>query len=400
MTSALGITLEETRRDERQRAIRLLLRSPLVRKSDDPDGFVAVARQRDWLRRWFLERASWRLVVDVDAGFARLRKIPRRPVGTRPATSRKRDFDRRRYALLCLTLATLDDSPVQTTLAHLAQMVAETSADDPEIDTFDPDLRAERVAFVDVLRWLLDTGVIVERDGDVDRYAGTRAADALFDVSDRLLGQLIAAPTPPALADGPEALLDEQLPDTEEGERDRARHGVFRLVLDEPVAYLDDLTERESRWLEHARGHLYSTLEQEAGLQIERRAEGFAAVDSTGEASFETFPDGGSTVKHAALLLAERLADRTKTSRSRVFTRDEIEDLVLQLLRGFAQDCGWTKAYPVDESGARHLAVDALALLEGFRLVEPVEGGVKARPAVARFAPRTVKRTAPPRRRR
>lgn len=393
MTSSLAATLDEAKRDERQRALRLLLQTPLLRKSADPDGFVAVVRQREWLRRWFLERAAWGLVVDVDAGFARLRKIPRRSVGTRPASSRKRDFDRRRYTLLCLTLATLDDTQVQTTLAHLAQILAETSADEAELETFDPDLRAERVAFVDVLRWLIDVGLLVERDGDVERYAGNSAADALFDVNERLLGQLIAAPTPPALAFDAEALLEEHLPATEEGQRDRARHGLFRLLLDEPVAYLDDLDERESAWLEHGRGHLYSTLEQEVGLQIERRAEGIAAIDVTGEASAETFPDGGSTVKHAALLLAERLAERAKTLPAKVFSRAEIEGLVLGLIEGFAETCGWTKAYPADEAGARHLTDDALSLLERFRLVEPVEGGYRARPAVARFAPRAAEAT-------
>ena len=242
--------------------------------------------------------------------------------------------------------------------------------------------------------------MLTQRDGEVDRYAGSRGADALFDVDDRLLGQLIAAPTPPALAATPGALLDEHLPETEEGERDRARYGIFRLLLDEPVAYLDDLTDRERAWLEHGRGKLYAALRNDVGLSIERRAEGIAAVDTTGEASVETFPDGGSTVKHAALLLAERLADQSKKRRTKVYTRDEIEQYLLKLIRSHAADCGWAKTYPADRSGARHLATDALALLERFRLVEPVDEALRARPAVARFAPRIVEKKTPSRRRR
>jgi len=72
-------------------------------------------------------------------GFARLHKVPAAPDGTRPARPAGRpDFDRRRYALFCLTLAALDEAGTQTTLANLARLVEELSRDEGEIPPFDP----------------------------------------------------------------------------------------------------------------------------------------------------------------------------------------------------------------------------------------------------------------------
>ncbi|HET9598165.1 MAG TPA: TIGR02678 family protein, partial [Anaeromyxobacteraceae bacterium] len=266
---------EEAIASERRRALRRLLREPLLLEARDPDAFAAVVRHRAALGRWFAEHAGWSLVVEAGAGYARLMKRSGRRDTTRPARPRGRPaFDRRRYTLLFLALAALDDGPPQTTLARLAESVRDLSLEDPSLAPFDPDQHGERAAFVDVLRLLDELGVLVLRDGDAERYARSREGDALYDVRERLLGQLLAAPVPPSLAGSPERMMEEERAHTEEGERVEARHAVFRRLLDEPVVYLDDLPPRAREWLEHGKGFLYERLEGDVGLVVERRREG------------------------------------------------------------------------------------------------------------------------------
>jgi hypothetical protein len=75
----------------------------------------------------------------------------------------------------------------------------------------------------------------------------------LYDVDERMLGHLVAAPVPPALAAEPADAVREPCPDTDDGARLRARHQVFRKLLDDPVVYYDELSPREYEWLDHSR---------------------------------------------------------------------------------------------------------------------------------------------------
>ena len=405
MSEALDVR-EEASRADRRRALRRLLAQPLLLQERDPEGFAAVVRHRSELGRWFAEHAGWPLVVEAGAGYARLMKRPARKDATRPARlAGKPAFDRRRYALLALALAALDDGPAQTTLARLAESVRDLSLEQEGVEAFDPEQHAERAAFVDVLRLLGLWGVLALRDGDADRYARSRQGDALYDVRERLLGQLIAAPLPPALAGSPERMAAEELAHTDEGERLRGRYQVFRRLLDDPVVYLDDLDPHARAWLEGGRGFTYERLERDAGLLVERRREGLAAVDPAGELTDTAFPDGGSTVKHAALLLCEWLVDEREKSRSpeassRSARGDPPEekcgaavalpDIVARVAE-LRSEYGsrWSKEYADAEEGARELAESALALLAAFGLAAPTpdRAGWRALPAAARFAP-------------
>lgn len=378
---------EEALLAERRRALRALLAEPLLLAERRPELFAAVVRHRAELSRWFSEHAGWTLAVEAAAGHARLMKRPARPDPSRPARAPgKGAFDRRRYALLCLALAALDDGGVQTTLARLAEAVRELSLEDPALAPFDTDQHAERTAFVDALRLLCHWGVLTLRDGDAERFARSREGDALYDVRERLLGQLLAAPVPPALAGTPERMCEEEGARTEEGERVRARFGVFRRLLDDPVVYLDELEPRARDWLEGGRAFLYERLERDVGLEVERRQEGLAAIDTAGELTDTAFPDGGSTVKHAALLLCEWLADRGRPSRgAEAVSRDELDARVAALREEYG--ASWSKEYDGGADGTRRLADDALALLEGFGLAARAGAGWLARPAAARFAP-------------
>lgn len=386
---------ELSRATERRRALRALLARPLLLARHDPDAFAAVVRHRAELTRWFAEYPGWTLLVDPAAGHARLLKRAARRDATRPARAPgKGAFDRRRYTLVCLALAALDRSGPQVTLARLAAAVREVSLEEPALAPFDPDVAAERHAFVDALRLLVELGVLSIRDGDAEGYArGREGADALYDVQERLLGQLVAAPLPPALAGTPERMAEEERAQTEEGERLRARQQVFRLLLDDPVVYLDDLDARSREWLGHGSGFVYERLEQDVGLLVERRAEGLAGVDPEGTLTDTAFPEGSSTVKHAALLLCEWLTDRARAG----WTDPDgpvpppvpipWPDLVARIA-ALRADCGaaWSKEYGGPD-GDERLARDGAAVLEAFGLAVRTAEGVAARPAAARFAP-------------
>jgi uncharacterized protein (TIGR02678 family) len=386
---------------EQRQAVRRLLSRPLLGQREDPETFAAIVRHRRALVDWFADQTGWQLVVDVSGGFARLHKTDATDDATRPATAGKqgRAFDRRRYALLCLTLAALDERRGQTTLKHLAEAVVQRSADAEGVGPFDAARMADRRAFVDALKLLVELGVLAERDGDVDRYATSGTGDALYDVDDRRLGQLISAPSSPSLVAGPADLPVEVYPDTEEGRRLHARHRVVRRVLDEPVVYYDELDERERDWLGHSLGFVHELCDRDVGLAVERRAEGLAAVDPDRELTDETFPDGSSTVKHAALLLAEKLCARVRAARDAdgndgtggtappLLTDAELQALTGELLASHGAQCGWSAVYRDGDAGAAHLARDAIGLLARFRLVARRQGGWEPRPAIARFAP-------------
>lgn len=393
----LGQVLDRAATMERRDAVRHLLAHPLTGQRDDAEQWASIVRHRRALADWFAEQPGWELVVDESGGFARLHKLPAHADATRPArslTASRRPFDRRRYALLCLVLAHLDTEDGQTSLRHIAEAVTARSRDLVGVEVFDATRHGERRAMVDVLRLLADLDVIRERDGDTERFAASDQGDALYDVDDRRIAHLIAAPSSPSLVDRPQDLPVEVYPDTDDGRRLRARHHVFRRLLDDPAVHYDDLDERELDWVVHSLGFVHDVLDRDVGLVVERRAEGIMAIDPDKELTDETFPDGNSTVKHAALLMAEILTDRTRISlaaqddgeKAPVELSDADADaLAGELLAAYAGPCNWAARYTEGDPG--DLADDALALLHRFGLVARTDDGWQARPAIARFAP-------------
>lgn len=403
---------DERARTERREALRALLARPLLLADRDPEIFALVVRHRAELVRWFGESAGWTLVVDAGARHARLMKRASRPDPTRPARAPgRRPFDRRRYVLLALALAALDGEAVQVTLARLAEKVRELSLEDEALAPFDPGASAERHAFVDVIRLLEELGVLAFKDGDADRYARSPGeGDALYDVRERLLSRLLAAPRPPALCAGPAQMAEEERAATEEGERTAARHAVFRRLLDDPVVYKDELDPRGRDWLAAGSGFLYERLERDAGLVVERRAEGLAAVDSAGALTDTVFPEGGSTVKHAALLLCEWLAERARGGGPGEAPLDSAPageapragrtapdtaaipwpDVAARVRALQVEHAGrWSREFEPTAAGGDALAKEAARLLVGFGLAAfAPDGGLAPRPACARFAPR------------
>lgn len=399
MSTDLRRVMDDAAAMERRDAIRHLLAHPLTGQREDQDQWAAIVRHRRALVDWFAEQPGWDLVVDESGGFARLHKSPAHADITRPAravTSSKRAFDRRRYTLWCLVLAQLDAGEGQTTLRHLAIGVTDRSRDLEQVSAFDATRYGERRALVDVLRVLVDLGVLRERDGDTERFASSDTGDALYDVDDRRIAHLVAAPSSPSLVERPEDLPVEVYSDTDEGRRLRARHRVFRRLLDDPVMHYDDLDERELDWTVHSLGFVHEVLDRDVGLVVERRAEGMLTVDPAKQVTDETFPDGNSTVKHAALLLAEVMTDRVRQRRAEspdevrmIIPADGVVELTGALVDAYAAPCNWAARYR--EAEPEVLAIEAMELLERFGLVRRHDHtsppGWEPRPALARFAP-------------
>jgi uncharacterized protein (TIGR02678 family) len=414
---------------QRSRAIRALLALPLLDRIAGDD-FTAVVVHADWLQRWFDDKCGWVLVVDGRHGYARLRKIPvagdpRRGLLTNRAS--RRPFTRRRYALLCVVAAVLSDtSRPQISLRDLVGRVSAATANRPKLEPFAPARRDERVALVDAMDVLLGLGVLrlLESRGD---FSSEESANALYDIDDRRLGEFIAAPQSPAVASSLAELMHEdryglrrsesgrplsgeqplsvQLPETwgipalqrslalaasgtatgtEEQVRRRVRHRIMRRLLDDPVLYLADLDEAERGYLQVTVASI-TTWVREAGMVLERRKEGWAAIDPDNIATDIRFPEGNDVVKHAALLLLAKLAPEDPPAGPAV--RQPLRSAELILAERLRTRPSWARAYQ-DGGGAGRLTNAALEMLAGLGLIRFDPTGLELLPAAGRYRPR------------
>lgn len=372
--------------EERRRAVRLLLRRPLVTESrPDPDAFALVRRHEAELRRWFRDQLGYRLVVDHEQ--ARLFKRRAPAALPRPLRSRYgRAFDRRRYSLLCLVLTVLERSEVQTVLSVLAEEVKLLAAATDGVPPLDLERSVERRCFVDAVRALVELQVLTETDGDDTAFVRGSEGDVLYDIDARRLARMLASSVPPSLASGPEALVEEIYPPTEDGKNLRIRHRLMRRLVEEPVLYFSDLSDDERAYLTWQRAYLIRGVEQWTGLSVEVRREGLAAIDAEGRLSDVPFPST-STVAHAALLFADELA---RDLRSDVDEGDEPRravprgELLKFAERIFARR-RWAKTYRESPAGAELLMDHALDYLASLRLVRRLPEGVLPLPTIARY---------------
>lgn len=405
--SNLANQLVVAEREEVARGIRVLLARPLLVERDDPAAFELVRRRREPLTRWFDYTLGWSLAVDARQGYARLAKVRAYGTGTdgdRPARrprAGRAPLDRRRYVLLCVTCAELLSVPV-TTVGLLADRVAQAvAADDalPALDTalpaFDSARRADRMAFVDVLRLLESYGAITTIDGATESYTESAEAKVLYRVQPDVLMSLVSAPGSPSriaagTADGPgrfedllTALTEERRYGTTEDETSAAqhtlwlRHTLLRRLFDDPVVYREDLTDPQLAYLTSPTGRkVLRRAAEQAGFVLEERADGWLLADPEALATDERFPDDSSPDKVAALLLLDTVsAAPDGCSAARLAAEAET------LLSRFP---GWGKTYR-SEDGAARLAEDAVRILVRFGLVRHDGDLITARPAAARY---------------
>lgn len=386
----LSDVLAHQQDEERERAVRALLMSPLLTAGSSE--LALVRRHAEHLREWFQREAGWNLLIERQC--ARLYK---RPASHLDSTRGRPEFERIHYILLCLACAVLERSDSQITLKSLGERLLE-AAQDPELAAlnflFTLESPRERRALVSVCRLLLEYGVLARVAGDEEAYVN-QSGDVLFDIHRRVLACLPASTRGVSLLESTaqvhlslearlDALLEEYVPDSTDARRTATRHRLTRRLLDDPVTYYDELSEEERAYLATQRGPMSARLAQGTGLTAELRAEGLALVDRDGELSDQHMPAVG-TEAHTTLLVAQHLANRTRERAERAFSMNELS----AFLRSAADEFGryWRK--DAREPGAeRALADQAVARLAALKLVKVVQHGegVQALPALMRFA--------------
>lgn len=396
-TPARTIALQQSlhRDEERCRALRALLMTPLM-TATHPE-FAAVRRHADELRTWFARETGWPLHVERDC--ARLYK---RPADLGDASRGLVGYERRRYVLLCLACAVLERAEAQITLRLLGERLLALAAD-PLLKSrgfeFTLTVVHERRELVAVCRSLLALGILQRVAGDEEGYArdstagAGEGADALYDVQRRVLAGLLAAvrgpstwaaeQAPVTLDERLASLVNEQVPDSDEGQRTALRHHLARRLLDDPVVYLDTLDEAQRAYFVNQRGAMAARLCEATGLAAEQRAEGLALVDEDGELTDVAMPAEG-TDAHATLLVAEHLAERLRADDT---ARPVAEADIATFLAGVRERYGRYWRRSAREEGAEHeLARCALERLAQLRLVERTAAQVRPLPALARYA--------------
>jgi uncharacterized protein (TIGR02678 family) len=386
-TSGLKDVLARQQEEEQERALRALLMHPLIAAGDP--SLELVRRHAEHLRDWFGRETGWNLQVERQC--ARLYK---RPASLADATRGRAEFDRARYVLLCLACAVLERAESQVTLRGLGDRLLEAAAD-PELAnrgyTCTLQSAQERRALVSVCRLLLELGVLARVAGDEEGYVN-QSGDVLYDVHRRVLARLPSGTTGPSLiaATQPDldfngrlaALNDEYIPDSAEGRRTALRYRLARRLLDDPVLYHDELSGEELEYLANQRGPMAYRLAQATGLTAELRAEGLALVDADGGLSDKHLPAVG-TEAHATLLVAEYLAHAAKAEDPPIHSLHELAVFLRQAADRYGRF--WRK--DARQPGAEmDLATEAVDRLVALRLVQRLENGIRALPALHRYS--------------
>lgn len=398
---SIGRAQQAHEREGFRTAVRALLMTPLMGPSHEQ--FPSVRRHQEALRDWFSREAGWTLQVERDG--ARLYK---RPAELADSTRGLPGYDRRRYVLLCLVCAVLERADAQITLRLLGERLLALATDATMAAqgfTFTLGTQSERRDLVAVCRTLMELDVIARVAGDEQAFvhAASGEGDALYDVHRRALAGMLAAvrgPSTWAAGEAPgtlearlHALVQEHVPDSEEGRRTAMRRQLARRLLDDPVVYLETLDAETRSYFLNQRGAMAGRLCEGAGLAPEQRAEGLALVDENGELTDEAMPAEG-TDAHVTLLVADFLASRySKTLAPEGVDGAQAPSAPTPLvdIAGFLAEAKdrfgryWRKSAR-EPHAEIELAEIAVKRLERLRLLERAGEGVRPLPALARFS--------------
>lgn len=289
-----------------QRAVRTVLRHPLIsERYPNAAALPLVRRWADHLRTDLAAAFGHRL--ELTATSARLVRVHDDLDARRPARTRNdRVFDRRRYAYLALVLATLGRSGLQIALSELADAVAADADRVPALG-LDPGSGAHRAAFVDVVTWLEDRGAVHLADGSAAAWAADPSrSEALYDIDrDVLMAVYRPARTLHHVTSIAELLGRRSTAGRDSARRDAGQR-ARRMLVELPVVLYAEVDETVRNAVRSPAAA--ADVARLTGLDVERRAEGLAVIDTGGLAE-RRFPAGG-TVDQAALLLVGALADR------------------------------------------------------------------------------------------
>ena len=381
------MTVEDTQvAAERRTALRALLLTPLL-TADGPraDDLLLVRKHREHLQRLCAEGLGYRLVVEPKVARlfkAGLGRDATRPLRKTTSSGRGRAFDPRAYALLCLTLAALTRCSGQLLLDELVAQVRSAVADAGL--AVDLDTVADRRALAAALSTLVELGVLLERDGDLARFAEDATAQSLLDVRRERLRLLVAAGL--SGAQSPQDLLDTAaLPSAAGG----ARVAVRRALLESPVLSVSDLTADQAEWWGRNRNRERDWFRDNVGLELELRAEGALAIDPDEVLTDVAFPGTGSA-RHAALLVLERIADAAREPARGAEVAERVWRPVADFDAALAAVVaeygrGLKKAY----DDVALLRADVVEVLTEGGLLRRTDAGFEVHAAAARYAART-----------
>jgi uncharacterized protein (TIGR02678 family) len=386
---------ERAEEDERRRAARILLGTPLLRRTAQPEAFRLVQRHASELRKWFEDNTGWKLVVDSQVIRLAKELVPVTLTGALVAGHHgarvkpgDAPFTRRRYVLFCLAAAALERSERQTTLGRLAEeVVTLATTSDLEALQFSFATREERADLAEAIKLLVRLGVLGRVSGEEEAYVKSGGDAVLYDIERRALSRLLAVSDGPShlasqLPDGPVGIeqlergLHPESPAYTDDERNRSiRRRLTRQLLEDPVVYFDELTEDERTYLARQRTQIGGRISEFTGLVAETRAEGMALVDPTDQLTDLRMPQTG-TDGHVTLLIAEHLAAGEGA------TLDELASEV----RALAPRYGGHWRIGARQAGAEaSLAKMATAKLEALGLVRREGERVVPLPAIRRF---------------
>lgn len=390
---------EEVQREERREAIAALLANPLLAADSNYDAqFRLVRFHADWLKEWFLRWPGWNLIVTAD--IARLRKVTSSSSGSMrglvdAGSSTRNYFTRRRYALLCLVLATLESEQRQTTLQQVARKTELAVRIDPALQEFefdfDPKTLAHRRELVAVMRMLQRQNVLTRADGDDAGYVSGEG-DCLYRMQRSALSTILCsergASTIPldsaaATEDFIGQLNEVEIPESPDAQNRQLQHRIVRRLLDDPVMYYDELTTPEYEYFNSQAERLARELARTTGMIVERRADGVALLDPTGDWTDIGLPETG-TRGHATLLLAEWLGDQLRNC-------DQVECRILRIAAhqfigelAVEHKSRWRKNADSPE-GIQQILRDSLEILASLSLIEISGTHIVPRPAIARY---------------
>lgn len=290
-----------------QSAARLVLLHPLITPSYPRAGYLAN------VLRWQKElnedlRSLFGYTLLASRSHVRLiRQLDDPAVGSAFATAKKKPFDRRRIAYLCLLLSCLHRSRVEINLNDLVRMLRPVANTIDDLG-FDPTVGTHRAALVDVVAWLCERGALTLSDGSVESWeADPDVGDALYDLDHDIL---IALFKPGRSLQHLRSFKDLLQPPPSGSGRDTVRRHTAqrarRALVEHPVVYFAAVDAELASALRNPT--LAEDLARFTGLRIERRAEGVMLVDTTGRCSDRVFPGAGSVARAAGLLLA-KIAD-------------------------------------------------------------------------------------------
>ncbi|MEZ0257812.1 MAG: TIGR02678 family protein [Chthoniobacter sp.] len=379
--------------EDRQQALRALLRHPLI-VADDPElgeDFARIRRHGDSLRAWFSLHTGWSL--DITAECARLYKVPGRLTdSTRGAVSGKEGsvFNQRRYILFCLALAVLVRGESQITLGELAQAIVRLWMDEESLNHIAFDLEAvdSRRDLVAAVRLLLTCNALGKVDGDDQRFIQSQKNNALYDVRHHVIYRLLSARRPPSMIkesgwrERLAALADESKFQTGEQRNLQIRHEINRRLLDDPLLYLPgDLSQDAQEYFAKQRPFIIKALEEATGMEIEDRRDGIALSDRYGDCTDIGLPEEG-TDGHATLLTAEYLGRLRHERPGEIIPFAVVEQFLAEQAQQFRKFWRRDATAP---GGEQALAREVLHRLESLDLVRRFEHGVLPMAAIHRY---------------